>query len=138
LTKTIFFNQGAEYVLALKGNQSAQYEAVKDFFTVAQAGAFAAVDHDFYKEIDRDHGRLEIRRYGITEELRTLPNTEQWTSLRSIGLVERRNVIGDTETVEQRFYLNAIPADAARFAYAVRAHWGGGKSAPLATGRGVP
>ncbi|MCB2261505.1 MAG: ISAs1 family transposase, partial [Candidatus Thiosymbion ectosymbiont of Robbea hypermnestra] len=117
-------NQGAEYVLRLKGNQSALHEAVKDFFAVAQANEFAHVDHDFHEEIDKDHGRLEIRRYWITEELRTLPDTEQWIGLRSIGLVERRCVIGDTETVEQRFFLNTIPADAARFAHAVWGHWG--------------
>ena len=117
-------NQGGEYVLALKGNHSALYEAVKDFFAVAQAGEFAGVDHDFFEAIDKAHGRLESRRYWITEELRTLPNREQWSGLRSIGLGERRCVIGKTETVEHRFFINAIPADAPRFAHAVRGHWG--------------
>ncbi len=117
-------NHGGEYVLALKGNQSALYEAVKDFFAVAQAGEFAGVEHDFYEEVDKDHGRLETRRYWITEELQTLPNTAQWMGLRSIGLVERSCLIGETETVEQRLYLNAIAADAPRFAHAVRGHWG--------------
>ena len=36
--------QGGEYVLGLKGNQSALHEAVKDFFTWPR-GAFAGVDH---------------------------------------------------------------------------------------------
>ena len=53
--------------------------------------------------MDKDHGRLETRRYWITEELRTLPNTEPWRGLRSIGLVERSCLIGETETVERRF-----------------------------------
>jgi predicted transposase YbfD/YdcC len=75
---------GADYVLGLKGNQSAMQEAVEDFFTVAQAGEFAGVKHDFFEEVDKDHGRLEIRRYWITEELRTLANTEQWMGLRSV------------------------------------------------------
>ncbi|WP_256091468.1 ISAs1 family transposase [Candidatus Thiosymbion oneisti] len=74
-------NQGAEYVLGLKGNQRALHEAVKDFFAVAQADEFASIDHDFYEEVDKDHGRLEIRRYWITEALQTLPNTEQWMGL---------------------------------------------------------
>lgn len=117
-------DQGAEYVLGLKGNQRALHEAVQDFFAVAQADAFAGVDHDFYEEIDKNHGRLEIRRYWITEELRTLPNTEQWMGLRSIGLVERRCLSGATETVEQRFFVSSLAADAPRFAHAVRGHWG--------------
>ncbi len=116
--------QGADYVLGLKGNQSALLEAVEDFFYVAEAGDFAGVRHDFLEEVDKDHGRLERRRYWITEDLRTLPDTEQWKGLRSIGMVERRCWVGDTETVERRFFITSIPADARRFAHAVRGHWG--------------
>ena len=115
---------GGDYVLGLKGNQSTMQEAVEDFFTVAQGGEFAGVKHDFFEEVDKDHGRLEIRRYWITEELRTLPNTEQWMGLSSIGMVERICAIGDTQTSERRFFLNSIGADARRFAHAVRGHWG--------------
>lgn len=38
--------------------------------------------------------------------------------------VERRCLIGTTETVEQRYFINSIPARAQRFATAVRGHWG--------------
>jgi predicted transposase YbfD/YdcC len=116
--------QGGDYVLGLKGNQSTMQEAVEDFFSAAQADNFAAVKHDFHKELDKDHGRLQIRRYWITEDLRTLPSTEQWSGLRSIGMVERVCIIGDTQTSERRFFLNSIEADARRFAHAVRGHWG--------------
>jgi len=71
-----------------------------------------------------DHGRLEIRRYWITEGLRTLPNTAQWIGLRSIGMVERLCTLGDTQSVERRFFLNSIAPEARRFAHAVRGHWG--------------
>jgi hypothetical protein len=40
--------QGGDYVLGLKGNQSALQESVEDFFEVATAGDFAAVTHDFH------------------------------------------------------------------------------------------
>ncbi len=117
-------SQGGDYVLELKSNQSALYEAVEDFFSVAQANDFAGVNYDFLEEVDKGHGRLEIRRYWITEDLRTLPNTEQWVGLRSIGMVERRCWINGIETVERRFFIASIPADARRFARAVRGHWG--------------
>jgi len=116
--------QGGDYVLGLKGNQSGLHEAVEDFFTVAQAEDFASVPHDFFEEVDKEHGRLEIRRYFITEELRTLPETAQWVGLRSIGMVERICMIGETQTVERRFFLCSLKADAKRFAWAVRGHWG--------------
>jgi predicted transposase YbfD/YdcC len=116
--------QDGDYVLGLKGNQSTMQEAAEDFFTVAKMNEFAGVKHDFHEELDKDHGRLEIRRYWITEDLRTLPNTQLWTGLRSIGMVERECWIDDTHSLETRFFLNSISADAHRFAHAVRGHWG--------------
>ncbi len=65
-----------------------------------------------------------MRRYWVTEDLRTLPDTARWAALRSIGMVERHCSIGTTETVERRYFINSIPADAKRFAHAVRGHWG--------------
>ena len=117
-------SQGGDCVLGLKGNQSTMQEAVEDYFTLAQGGDFAGVSHDFFEEVNKDHGRLEIRRYWITEDLRTLPNTEQWMGLRSIAMVERGCWVGDTQTTERRFFLNSIKVDAKRFAHAVRGHWG--------------
>jgi len=83
-------DQGGDYVLGLKGNQSSMQEAVEDYFTVADAADFDGVEHDFVEELDKDHGRSEVRRYWITEDLQTLPNTEQWKGLGSIGMAERR------------------------------------------------
>jgi predicted transposase YbfD/YdcC len=116
--------QGGDYVLGLKGNQSNLQEAVEDFFAVAQQANFAHVRHDYTEELDKDHGRLEIRRYWITEDLRTLPDTDRWVGLRSIGMVERTALAGETQTVERRYFINSIRADAQRFAHGVRGHWG--------------
>jgi predicted transposase YbfD/YdcC len=116
--------QGGDYVLGLKGNQSALQESVEDFFTVAAAADFARVTHDFHEEIDKDHGRLEVRRYWVSEDLRTLPDNPLWAGLRSIGMVERHCTIGTTETVERRYFINSIAARAKPFANAVRGHWG--------------
>lgn len=117
-------DQGGDYVLGLKGNQSTLHESVEDFFEVARDGDFAGVEYDYTEEVDKDHGRLEVRRYWITEDLRTLPDTHLWEGLRSIGMVERHCTIDNTETVERRYYINSIGAEAKRFAHAVREHWG--------------
>ena len=116
--------QGGEYVLGLKGNQSHLQEAVEDFFSAAQVANFVGVSHDYTEELDKDHGRLEVRRYWVSETLCTLPDTERWAGLRSIGMVERTCQSGDTQTLERRYFINAIAADAKRFAHAVRGHWG--------------
>ena len=117
-------DQGGDYVLGLKGNQGNLHEAVEDFFETARAHQFAGIAHDYAEEVDKDHGRLEIRRYWITEELRTLPQPDQWKGLRSIGMVERECRQGDTHMRERRYFINSIAANAQVFARAVRGHWG--------------
>jgi hypothetical protein len=80
------------------------HEAVEDFFTTAKQANFNPVAYAYHEEIDNDHGRLEIRRYWTTEELCTLPKTELWKELRSIGFVERECHIGDKVTIDQRCF----------------------------------
>ncbi|WP_207187988.1 MULTISPECIES: ISAs1 family transposase [Thiorhodovibrio] len=55
--------QGGDYVLGLKGNQSTLHDEVKDFFDTARDGDFADVAHDFTEETDKDYGSLEARWY---------------------------------------------------------------------------
>jgi len=116
--------QEGDYVMGLKGNHSSLHDAVEDYFTTAQKYAFNAVPHTYTEELDKDHGRLEIRRDWITEDLSTLPNMDAWAGLRSIGMVERESTQGGTTTVERRFFIASIQADAKLFAKAVRGHWG--------------
>lgn len=106
---TQIHQQGGDYVLGLKGNQSTLQESVADFFTVARAGQFAGVAHAYHEELDKDHGRLEVRRYWISEELGTLPDHRLWAGLRSIGLVERQCTQASGRCVEQRYFLTSSP-----------------------------
>lgn len=117
-------NQEGDYSLGLKGNQSALHEASEDFFKTAQQADFKGVECGYHEEVNKEHGRLETRRYWITEELCTLPKTESWKGLRSIGMVEREYLQNDKLVIEQRYFINSFKADAKVFAAAVRGHWG--------------
>lgn len=108
-------------MLGLKGNLSKLHE---EFLITASTGEFAHVVHDYIEDTDKDHGRLEVRRCWVTEELSTLSDTARWSAPRSIGLVERECWIEDRHTVDRRVFINSIPADAKRFVHAVRGHWG--------------
>jgi len=61
--------QGADYVLALKGNHGTLPEEVKGFFTWAQQHHFAEVPHQVYRTVDGEHGRIEERRYWLVSEI---------------------------------------------------------------------
>jgi predicted transposase YbfD/YdcC len=117
-------DQRGDYVLGLKDNQPLLHESVEDYFTLARSNNFKHVRHDYIEEIDKEHGRLEVRRYWICEDLNTLPNPERWAGLRSIGMVERECLGAGKSSVEQRYFINSIAADAKLFAHAVRSHWG--------------
>ena len=120
-------DQEADYVLALKGNQGIMHEAVVELFDDALRTNFSHLDHDFVQTTDGDHGRLEIRRYWITSDIDWLPQVTGkplWPGLRSIGMVQAERRIGQESTESTRYYLCSLEADAARFAHAVRSHWG--------------
>ena len=116
--------QEGDYVLGLKGNQSKLHEAVADFFTVAHSQDFKGIDHDYFEEIEKDHGRLETRRYWISPNLATLPNRTSWEDLNTIGMVERECIQGESHSIERRYFINSIKSDAKLFSKAVRGHWG--------------
>ena len=117
-------SQGADYVLALKGNQGNLREYVEDYFTTARANDFHGVPHDYHETIDGGHGRVEIRRHWSIEPFRDFPGKAAWKDLRSIGMVESERHIGSEVTLDCRYYISSLPADAKQFAASVRAHWG--------------
>ena len=113
----------ADYVLALKGNQGTLHEEVKTFLDDAQTREFADVNHEFTETIEKDHGRIETRRYWITEQISWLADRADWEALRSVGMVEAVREINGRISTQRRYYLSSLPSEVARFAAAVRGHW---------------
>ncbi len=116
-------NADADYVLALKGNHETIYDEVKTYLEDAQAKGFAKVPFTHLETIEKEHGRIETRRYWITGEVDWMADRPEWEGLKSIGMVESVRDIEGKVTTERRFFLCSIPAEAATFARAVRGHW---------------
>lgn len=114
----------ADYVLALKGNHGTLHDEVKCFLEDAQQRGWRDVPHSFVKTTDKEHGRLETRRYWITETTDWMADKPQWEKLRSLGLVEREVEVDGKVRTERAYYLSSLSAEAERFAAAVRGHWG--------------
>ena len=120
----------AEYVLALKGNQGQCYEEIKSYLDDAVAhhekapAKKNAVPLACRETVEKDHGRLETRRYWQSGELDWFAGQAQWEGLRSVGMVESvRQVDDGVPTVERRYYLSSLSVDVEKFARAVRGHW---------------
>jgi predicted transposase YbfD/YdcC len=126
IAKTII-DAGADYVLALKGNQGTLHRDVQDLITHAQETNFEGIAHDFHETVEKSHGRIETRRHWTISEpefIAYLNPHGVWASLESIGMVEAERRIGDETTRETRYYISSLAGDAREFGKAVRTHWG--------------
>jgi predicted transposase YbfD/YdcC len=127
--------QGADYVLAVKGNQPALLRAIQLFFEHADETRFEACPyrHSFTESIEFGHGRKEVRRCWLAElkdDLAWHDDMQTWAGLGSIGRVESERTVctgsSAKTTKEVRYYICSFTgrkATARRLARAVRAHW---------------
>ena len=125
----------ADYVLALKGDQETVHDEVKSFLdaTIAEAQAPRAPGAKLSKSaaalvqmetLEKDHGRIETRRYYQSDQLSWFADLAKWEGLKSVGMVESTREIDGEKTTERRYYLGSLPLDVELFARAVRSHWG--------------
>lgn len=115
---------GADYVLALKGNQGTLADEVEEAFINADAKDYAGVTSDFFETLAHDHGRIETRRYWTLGDLEGISRSALWKALDMIGMVYAEREIDGKVSSEYRFDIGSIGNDAKRFAGAVRDHWG--------------
>lgn len=121
--------QGADYVLALKGNQPTLHATVMGAFADAQRegreGWRPAVE-DQVQTWDKGHGRLERRCYRALSDpdlLACLDPTGAWPGLQSVVQVAAERRCGEQQSGETRYYLSSLPPDAALLGQVIRAHW---------------
>lgn len=125
----------ADYVLALKGNHEKVHEEVKTFLddALAQKQArrpatakipTAAATLASFETVEKDHGRMEIRRYYQSAKLEWFADRTKWEGLRSMGMVESVREVEGVATLERRYFLSSLPLGVETFARAVRSHWG--------------
>jgi predicted transposase YbfD/YdcC len=115
-------DRGADYILAVKDNQPTLADSMRDFF-VQFAAAPQRTAHTVAETVEKDHGRLETRRCFAFNQLDCLAKPEQWPNLKSFAVIESERCINGKTSLERRFYISSLPADAGRIARAVRAHW---------------
>ena len=79
--------QQGDYVLCLKGNQGSLHEETRYFFEEAKAMKFHDVPYGYHETTEKDHGRIEIRRCWVVEEvaIQWLGRQDQWPGLASIA-----------------------------------------------------
>jgi predicted transposase YbfD/YdcC len=115
MAATIKARQG-DYVLALKGNQSA-------LMADAETLLIDTENLDFAETKERSHGRREERR-AVVVEAGALAEKHNFKGISSIGQITSLREIDGKEETATRFYLMSRPLKPAQLLQVVRAHWG--------------
>lgn len=123
-------HQGADYLLALKGNQGTLHDDVKAFFEDPGNLEYARQkggEIETIEEVDKGHGRIEKRICTVTNYLDWLPRKvrREWLGLQSIVRVESEATLSNgTTRRDTRYYLSSLEPGAARHLECSRGHWG--------------
>lgn len=110
---------GADYVLALKGNQPNLHEAVTLFLEDPATPVAAATT------LNKGHGRVETRTASVSSSVGWLHEQleQPWPGLAAVGKVTARRQIGDTASAETRYYLLSQAWSPEEFNALARGHW---------------
>lgn len=109
----------ADYVLAVKDNQSYLLDDIKDAF--AQT---AEVIADI--SMETAHGRIEKRTCKVITDMDWISKTGNWKKLQSIISIESRRIDKKSGEIqlEQRFYISSLLSTPKYFNEIIRGHWG--------------
>jgi len=116
---------GADYLLALKGNQPTLEADVESYFKNAPAAELVAKT-----TLEKGHGRIETRTYTASSVVdwigsdRSYPGQPRFTNVKTILKVHGRVEYADRCSFETRYYISCAPLDIERLSAGARGHWG--------------
>lgn len=111
--------KGADYILAVKGNQGCLEEDVK--LTVRLTKPESEWVEDSF-----GHGRIEQRKCTLYNNLSSVGNAEAWKDLHAVVKIEATRYFKSNgkEEKETRLYITSSKKNAEVIGKAVRSHWG--------------
>lgn len=115
--------QGADYVLALKANHGGLHERVAQFFSSVREGRTHGFRVSERRSVEKEHGRIEERRFWHVTAPEDLVAAGEWADLASLGLCAAVREVKGGASTHRRYYLSSLEVDAEKFAEAVRGRW---------------
>lgn len=116
---------GADYILALKGNQGKLSKTVKTWFEGQKESSAEWLETGWH-HTEAGHHRLDTRTIWQIPASQVLPQElrEPWQKLRTIVIVEGTRQLWNKTTHEFRFFISSLEATNQQFADYIRSHWG--------------
>ena len=111
-------DQGADYVLALKGNQGSLNDDVFLFLDDSATNVTQS------SQTNKGHGRIGTRTVCISSDVAWLQERHQWPGLAAVGKITAIGQEGGRSSVESHYYLLSQAFPLERFNEIARAHRG--------------
>lgn len=108
----------ADYVLAVKGNHPVMHKEISQYMDVV-----AATTMPGFESVEKDHGRIETRRYWQSEDIGWFEDKKAWNGLRSFCLVEAVREHANRIETSRRYYISSLPCNETKVAHTIRGHW---------------
>lgn len=124
IAKTIV-EAGADYILAVKGNQNTLEEDVHLLFEDGDANGYAHMQSDLDTTLDKDHGRIEQRECRVIRGVNVIDPEHRWPKLSAVARVRSKRTHDGQTSEESRYYILSLEQATAKKALrAVRSRWG--------------
>lgn len=114
----------ADYTLAVKENQPALYNDIKDYFEAALTDKTGEFKWEIFRQCEKGHGRIGKRQYYYSTDIGWLEQEKDWKDIKGIGMVIRTSTEKGNTSTDTRYFISSIGNDIELFAKAVRKHWG--------------
>lgn len=126
-TVNTVLDKGGDFCVALKRNQKTMYRNIQEVFERNKDQI------DVFETSEKGHGRIEKRSYYSVNVDSTFQDlllkrskqrdTVPWKKITSVTKVISERSTKDKSSVEERYYLSSLPADAKRLGHIIRSHW---------------
>jgi predicted transposase YbfD/YdcC len=110
--------KNADYILMVKDNQKNLRIQIEDIFETQKS-------HTTSTTTDFGHGRIETRTCDVIDDLNQLDKRKDWKNIKSIVRITSERIIKKTlkESIEKKYYITSLEANALKINNAIRRHW---------------
>ena len=116
--------KGADYVLAVKGNQGKLHKKISCLFNQAEEKQFKSMVFKDKKTVDGEHGRVEERTYTFLPLMYLFEFKKVWKDLQTVVRVESCVYKNGEERKEVRYFISSLAwSKVDKISEAIRCHW---------------
>lgn len=110
------------YVLKVKENQRELRKDIKKYFD-KQNNLYGNKEIKYYKTMEKDHGRGELREYFLSYNIETIREKEKWKTVKAIAYVKVQTMEKDEIKITDNYYIIDYEIEVERLEKVVRNHW---------------